>query len=154
MTRLGRVCDLPVLAGAAEASRFKTGGPLAARGVDGLRVPIEGVADMRGEFSFVALPLLLMMSLPPVNAAEEVPRLDVNSSCKLEAADAPETKKKCLDDENSARQSLARQWQQYPVSDRRLCTQTATLGGVASYVELITCLEMAAAARKLPANDK
>jgi len=41
-----------------------------------------------------------------------------------------------------------------PAADRTLCTQTATMGGTASYVELITCLEMRRDVAKLPANRK
>jgi hypothetical protein len=43
-------------------------------------------------------------------------------------------------------------WVDVPVADRTLCTQTATTGGTASYVELITCLEMKRDVVKLPAD--
>lgn len=95
--------------------------------------------------------MLLVMSISAADAVDAVPNLDVNRSCKAETADEPDsTKKRCLTDETAARDKLAQQWIQFSVSDRRECTQTATLGGSASYVELLTCLEMAAFAKKLP----
>ena len=45
-----------------------------------------------------------------------------------------------------------RQWADFPVADRVLCTQTATLTDMASYVHLITCLEMKRDVAKLPAD--
>ena len=56
----------------------------------------------------------------------------------------------CLKSENDARDKLAAGWASYPVADRGLCTQTATMRGTASYVELLTCLEMRRDARALP----
>jgi hypothetical protein len=36
-----------------------------------------------------------------------------------------------------------------PASDRSYCTQLASLGGVPSYVELLTCLDLEQVARRL-----
>ena len=40
------------------------------------------------------------------------------------------------------REQLTREWANFPAADRSLCVQTASMGGMASYVALITCLEM------------
>jgi hypothetical protein len=97
---------------------------------------------------------LAIMGAPPADAAETVPKLNVNSSCQAEAAVAPEGKRQCLKDEENARKALTQQWGKFRAADRRQCTRLATLGGTASYVELLTCLQMAVDARKLPSKDK
>lgn len=97
---------------------------------------------------------LAVMAAPAAYAAEAIPRLNINSSCQAQAAVAPEGKRQCLKDEENARKTLTRQWGKFRAADKRQCTQLATLGGTASYVELLTCLQMAVDARKLPSKDK
>src|SRR3954470_7298056 len=77
--------------------------------------------------------------------AADVPRLNVAKTCRDTANADPGVKydvDRCLKSENNARDQLARQWASFPAADRSQCTQTATMGGTASYVELITCLEL------------
>jgi hypothetical protein len=87
--------------------------------------------------------------------AADVPRLDVARACRAAAgADLGVTfdADRCLKSENDARDQLRTQWANYPAADRSLCTQTATMGGTASYVELITCLELKRDVAKMPAD--
>jgi hypothetical protein len=49
---------------------------------------------------------------------------------------------RCMRSENEARAKLVQDWSKYKASDRTLCTETAKLGGMESYVQLITCLEL------------
>lgn len=84
--------------------------------------------------------------------AAEVPRLDVSKTCKPIGNDRsfainPD---RCFQSEKEARDQLTREWTNFPATDRALCTQTATMGGTASYVELITCLELKRDAARLP----
>ena len=44
--------------------------------------------------------------------------------------------------------------EQFFPAEQQRCTRLTTLGGSPSYVEMLTCLEMAQAAKKLPADDK
>lgn len=77
--------------------------------------------------------------------AADVPRLDVATACRAAAGMDPGIAydtDRCLKSENEARDQLAKKWTSFPATDRSICTQTATLGGTASYVELITCLEL------------
>ncbi len=77
--------------------------------------------------------------------AADVPRLDVANACRAAAGADLGVKydaDRCLKSENDARDQLKAQWADFPAADRSLCTQTATMGGTASYVELITCLEL------------
>jgi hypothetical protein len=84
--------------------------------------------------------------------AADVPALDVSKTCKPIANDRSFAidSDRCFKTEKQAREQLAREWENFPAADRGLCTQTATMGGTASYVELITCLEMKRDVAKLP----
>src|SRR3954451_17305202 len=89
--------------------------------------------------------------------AADVPRLDVAKTCRATAGADLGVKydvDRYLKSENSARDQLARQWASFPAADRSQCTQTATMGGTASYVELIICLELKREVAKAPADRK
>jgi hypothetical protein len=86
-----------------------------------------------------------------VAAAADVPKLNVERMCRESAKGDPSSNfdpKRCLDSENRAREELVGKWDSFPAPDRQQCTQLATLGGTASYVALITCLEMNRDARQ------
>jgi hypothetical protein len=57
-----------------------------------------------------------------------------------------------MKDEQAARVTLAPQWEKFAASDRATCTQNETTGGSPSYVELLTCLQIARDARALPSG--
>ena len=84
-----------------------------------------------------------------------MPRLNVGPTCHpIDRSDKSiqiDTER-CLKTENDAREQLVRQWADFPAADRALCTQTATLTDMASYVDLLTCLEMKRDVAKLPAD--
>jgi hypothetical protein len=87
------------------------------------------------------------------SAAGELPRLEFASGCR--AGGNKDTQDRCVRDEESARAKLATEWGTFPHGDRTSCTQLARLGGgLQSYVELLTCLEMAKEARALPKESK
>ena len=102
---------------------------------------------------FAAGAALLIFSA--VAFAADVPRLDVASACRAAAGADPGMQydaDRCLKSENDARDQLRAQWANFPAADRSLCTQTATMGGTASYVELITCLELKRDVARTPAD--
>jgi hypothetical protein len=85
--------------------------------------------------------------LTPVS--DVVPKLDVESTCKKSveadkemALNLAQSFDKCMSDENSARQQLGPVWSSYSVAVRTECEKEATLLGEASYVDLLTCLQM------------
>jgi hypothetical protein len=104
--------------------------------------------------AFIVKPVLAGAFLTCVIAAAcaaEVPKLNVERTCRESAnADAASSfdAKRCLESENRTRDELASKWNEFPAADRQECTQMATLGGTASYVALITCLEMNRDARQ------
>ncbi|MCB8821005.1 hypothetical protein [Microvirga rosea] len=92
---------------------------------------------------YLALPLILVVT--PV-MADEVPRLDIQSTCKaavaLDAQDkSPQAN--CMRDETAARDDLAKQWASYSEPLRKRCVEETGIGGYPSYVEVLTCLQTA-----------
>jgi hypothetical protein len=102
----------------------------------------------------IAAPLfaLAFASQLIVTVAEEVPAFDTSPGCRAAVAVMPGSFEACMKDEQDARAQLAPQWETFIASDRATCTQNETTGGSPSYVELLTCLQMARDARALPAD--
>jgi hypothetical protein len=86
--------------------------------------------------------------------AADVPKLDLSKTCRPIAGDVTLQidSERCFKSEQAARDELKKEWASFPAANRGLCTQTATMGGMPSYVALITCLEMKRDAAKLPAD--
>jgi len=102
------------------------------------------------------LPAVLLSS-HLVLAAEQIPHFDLEPACRAAAdtAVAPNrTPDSCKHDENDARAKIEKEWSQFKPADKSRCVRLSGLGGMPSYVELLTCLEMAKAASTLPPGDK
>jgi hypothetical protein len=84
-------------------------------------------------------------------AADEVPAYNLSPSCRSETTTAA-SDRSCLSDEQHARDKLLGQWSQFAPADKANCLQVEDTAGAPSYVELLTCLQMAAAAKKLPGD--
>jgi hypothetical protein len=84
-------------------------------------------------------------------AADEVPTYNLSPSCRSETMTAA-SDRSCLSDEQHARDKLLGQWSQFAPDDKANCLQVEDTAGAPSYVELLTCLQMAAAAKKLPGD--
>jgi len=56
----------------------------------------------------------------------------------------------CQRDEQGARSKLEENWSQYSAAERTKCHGLVATGGAASFVELLTCLEMAKQVKELP----
>ena len=112
---------------------------------------------MKNTLKIAAAALFLTTAAPAFASPADngVPRLNVGPTCRpIDRSDKSiqiDTER-CLKTENDAREQLVRQWADFPAADRTLCTQTATLTDMASYVDLITCLEMKRDVAKLPAD--
>jgi hypothetical protein len=88
-------------------------------------------------------------------AQDQVPALDVDATCRgteTTAAGFGRGPDVCRRTELDARDELTRQWSDFPPADRRRCVQLATMTDISSYVQMLTCLEMAREARDLPAR--
>jgi hypothetical protein len=85
--------------------------------------------------------------------ADEVPVYDIAATCHSESqADASAgVAAACMTQEQSARETLAGQWNQFTAQSKTTCVQTETdVAGIRSYVELLTCLQIAKDAKSLP----
>jgi hypothetical protein len=81
-------------------------------------------------------------------AIHGVPSFDIEAICNR-VSDVVETPGGCTVDEQNARDQLGNVWTQYPSIERSRCTDLSTQGGLPSYVELLTCLEVARDAKNL-----
>jgi hypothetical protein len=93
-----------------------------------------------------------LLSFQLVAVADAVPNFNLDPTCRAagEGVIAGRTKESCLRSENEARDHLRAQWAEFPATDRVHCAQSTGTGGVPSYVELLTCLEISKQARDLP----
>jgi hypothetical protein len=98
-----------------------------------------------------ALAAAIVSSRLLLPAADDVPSYNLSPSCRSETVTAA-SDRSCLRDEQRARDTLQKQWSEFAPIDRASCLQIEETGGAPSYVELLTCLQMAASARKLPGN--
>jgi hypothetical protein len=92
-----------------------------------------------------------------VLAANQVPRFDVDPSCRAAATAAigvSRSEAVCQQDERTARGKLEREWGQFAPKERTRCMTLSSLGDFASYVELLTCLEMAQSAGNPTGDDQ
>jgi hypothetical protein len=93
---------------------------------------------------------LVLASQLLLTVADTVPRFDISRNCRVEntsnydlSIGLDESTKKCIHDEEVARNQLQRRWSQFTAPDRAMCTQVTTddAGVPPSYAELLTCLE-------------
>lgn len=95
------------------------------------------------------LSMILLASHLVITVADTVPKFDISRGCNAEATSQAEMDA-CVRDENEARDALQPQWSQFAAPDKLDCIKETSMDGTPSYVELLTCLEMARDARKLP----
>src|ERR1700738_4784094 len=80
-----------------------------------------------------------------IAVVDKVPDLNFQPICResgpanLAGKDNMQT---CLEAEGVARDALAKQWSKFQPADRARCVRLSTTNGSASYVEVLTCLEM------------
>jgi hypothetical protein len=96
-------------------------------------------------------PLIVLVVSSAAFAADKVPSFDIARECSFEGS-VLGNQQQCIQDEKQARDQLQKEWSQFPANDKRQCQDTATMAGTASYVEFITCLEMARDVRNPQAN--
>jgi hypothetical protein len=96
--------------------------------------------------------MVLLAGSHIVLAADRVPDLNIEPSCHAAAAAVIGNRNEaaCKRDENDARGKLDQEWGQFTAAQHTHCVNLSTLGGSPSYVELLTCLEMAKAAASHP----
>jgi hypothetical protein len=101
----------------------------------------------------IGFPALMVGASLTIAVADGVPTLDVRPSCRAAANGMVGLKQDmsvCLEDENSSRDQLVKEWSQFAADDKTRCTRMSSRGGSPTYTELLVCLEMARDAKKLP----
>jgi hypothetical protein len=88
------------------------------------------------------LPIAIMAALSPVAVSDTMPKFDIVRECRFEGGSAVEYDR-CSVDEGTALRELQKAWAQFAGADKRNCVTSTAIGGFASYVDLLTCLEMA-----------
>jgi hypothetical protein len=107
---------------------------------------------MQRTIALVGLLALALVKVPSAAAAAgSVPTFDTRPTCADAAMEVSVTRtvERCQESEQQARESLAAQWGSFPNADEANCTAETQIGGFPSYVQLLTCLEMARDARTL-----
>ncbi|HEY6024331.1 MAG TPA: hypothetical protein VIV34_09160 [Pseudolabrys sp.] len=102
------------------------------------------------------LPVILAMSHITL-VADTIPKFDVARTCRPAAVAGTMPGREasaCQKDENDARSKLEQDWAHYSAAQRTQCASFAALDHAPSYVELLTCLEMAKQAAELPPESK
>ncbi len=98
-------------------------------------------------------PIALLLGLPVAIAlADSPPKLNVAPSCDAAsrgAVTAGRDKDACLTDERSAESVLNQNWSKYNAADKTQCIGNVKTGGPASYVELLSCLEIMRDAKEI-----
>jgi|SRR5215813_11692246 len=105
---------------------------------------------------FLPIPAMIIAAPLIVNVADQVPSFNISPTCGGDAkttASGGRTKGRkeigergsdiCIKGEMAARDELAKQWTKFPAGDRARCVQLAKMTTMPSYVQVITCLEMA-----------
>jgi hypothetical protein len=95
------------------------------------------------------LPIVILATLSPIAVSDTVPTFDVVRECRFEGESVIDFDR-CQQDEAAALEQLRASWTQFVRADKSTCQAEATVGGFVSYVELLTCLEMARDANNSP----
>jgi hypothetical protein len=125
-----------------------------ARGAGVWQRAIEEIMSLSA--SKIAIAVLLLALPAAAESADAPPQLDVTVSCNAAARGAismGRDKESCLADEHAAQAQLTENWLKYNASDRIQCIGNVKTGGPASYVELLSCLEVMKDAKESRETD-
>jgi hypothetical protein len=105
----------------------------------------------------IAVASLLLGLQVAVAVADGPPKLDLAPTCDAAARfsiSAGRDKEACLEDEHTAAGTLVQNWSKYNAADKTQCIGNVTSGGPASYVELLSCLEIMRDAKSIREGDQ
>jgi hypothetical protein len=98
--------------------------------------------------AFLLFAVMLPLSAPP--AFGRAPELNVTAICKARSTDAKILRSRpdqsmadCVHDEESAKQQLSSLWDSTSAPIRNQCESDARALGTTSYLDLLTCMQMA-----------
>lgn len=92
----------------------------------------------------------LAVSAAPALAEDGPPRLDIEKTCSSPGrtqvqvqASQQDSQDGCLRSERAAHDELKKRWGEFSTDAKSQCTKQSQAGGFPSYVETVTCLELA-----------
>jgi hypothetical protein len=100
-------------------------------------------------------PLLLSLQVA-IAFMDGPPKLDVTATCNAAAQFAlagGRDREGCLGDEHEAESTIGQNWSKYSAANKTQCVGTVKTGGPASYVELLSCLEIMRDAKEFREGD-
>ena len=97
----------------------------------------------KARFRFLLVAATVVAGLETTAAAErEMPKFDITAACR--GSGSVQTPAKCMQDEEAARDQLAKLWPQFKQADASRCIQiTTSRAAAANYTELLACLQAA-----------
>jgi hypothetical protein len=107
----------------------------------------------------VPVSVMILTSQLVIAVSDDVPKFNIGRGCKVDSTAAfdlnaglNETIKRCVSDEQQAKDQLQTQWSGFASADQNMCisSTTADSQNPPSYVDLLTCLQDQQLARKLP----
>jgi hypothetical protein len=104
------------------------------------------------DLAMILFPAMLVGGHLLVAVVDRVPDLNFEPICRDRAAEnqgVEDDSAVCIQDEKAARDQLATKWDEFASADRTRCVRMSTVERTASYIEVLTCLEMNRDARKL-----
>jgi hypothetical protein len=108
--------------------------------------------------ALVLFAVLLPLFTPP--AFGRVPELNVKALCKARSSDAKmmqstpaQSTADCVRDEEAAKQQLSALWASTSVAIRNRCESDARSLGTTSYLDLLTCIQMAEEINSSPKKE-
>ena len=78
----------------------------------------------------------------------------ISSQSSLEAGLRATSFDQCMKGEQDDREAMIKEWSTFNANDKRHCIAETTMGGLSSYTDLITCLEMSRDVRKLHSEER
>ena len=107
----------------------------------------------------IPVPILAFVTQLTFTIADDVPQFNLEPTCRGIAQQSGldlqpnrstgQDYKSCMQSEMAVRDQLVKQWSTYKASDKANCISGSSLGGLASYTGLLTCLQMATEANKI-----
>jgi hypothetical protein len=101
----------------------------------------------------IPIPAMILGGHLAVTVADRPPTINLEQGCRQmtsgENRRANDRFEDCVTAEKHARDQVAAQWSSFDAGARTRCASTATSGQVASYIELLVCLELDQADREV-----
>jgi hypothetical protein len=121
--------------------------------------PVPGL--IAGEVRMTRAVVFFVVLLTLFPAFGQIPKLDVKAICEARSADAKKVGSPpdqsitdCMTDEESAKQQLNALWATTPVPMRKQCQSDARSLGVTSYLDLLTCIQIAQDTKSRPRKER